>query len=93
MTKIKPVIATTLALGATALLASPAAHAMPVGDLASATGQISDGIQNVSWVCGPYRCWWRPNYYAYGPRYYGPPRFYGYGRRPFYRYGYRRWGW
>ena len=93
MTKIKTVIAATLALGATALLAPPAAHAMPVGDLASATAQISDRIQNVSWVCGPYRCWWRPNYYAYAAGYYGPPRFYGYGRRPFYRYGYRRWGW
>jgi hypothetical protein len=45
-------------------------------------------------VCGPYRCWWRPNYYAYGPGNYYGPRFYGYayGSRPFYRFGYRGWG-
>ena len=93
MTKVNT-MAAALALGAAALLTSPAAHAMPVGDLAAASAEISDGIQNVRWVCGPYRCWWRPNYFAYGPRfYYGPPRFYGFGPRPFYRYGYRRWGW
>jgi hypothetical protein len=66
--------------------------------LAIATARVADEIQNVRWVCGPYRCWWRPNYYAYAPGYYyGPPRFYGYGYgygpRPFYRFGYRRWGW
>ena len=21
-----------------------------------------------------YRCWWRPNYYSYGPRFYAAPR-------------------
>ena len=77
---------------------------MPVDGLAIATARVQDGIQNVRWVCGPYRCWWRPNYYAHAPGYYyGPPRFYGYGGPRFYRYGYaprpfygfgdRRWGW
>lgn len=93
MTKIKTAMAAAFALGAAALLTPPSAEAMPVGDPAVATANIS-GVQNVGWVCGPYRCWWRPNYFAYGPRfYYGPPRFYGYGPRPFYRFGYRRWGW
>src|SRR6266700_7797230 len=89
----KTAIAATLALGAAGLLLSPAAQAMPVDGLATATASFADGIQNVRWVCGPFRCWWRPNYYAYGPGYYyGPPRFYGYGYgpRPFYRFGYRR---
>jgi hypothetical protein len=94
MTKTKTAVAATLALGVATLLLSPTARAMPVDGLATATASVADGIQNVRWICGPYRCWWRPNYYAYGPGYYyGPPRFYGYGPRPFYRFGYRRWGW
>ena len=93
MTKISTAIAATLAFGATTLFVAPPAHAMPLGDLAAAAAQVQSGVQDVRWVCGPYRCWWRPNYYAYGPGYYyGRPRFYGYGPRP-YRYGYRRWGW
>jgi hypothetical protein len=91
MTKMKTALAATLALCSTALLTLPA-HAMPVGDLATATANISDGIQNVRWVCGPYRCWWRPNFASAPGLYYAPPRFYGYGPRPFHRYGYRRWG-
>jgi hypothetical protein len=94
MTKTKTAVAATLALGVATLLLSPTARAMPVDGLATATASVADGIQNVRWICGPYRCWWRPNYYAYGPGYYyGPPRFYGFGPRPFYGFGYRRWGW
>jgi hypothetical protein len=94
MTKTKTTMAAAITLGVATLLLSPTAHAMPVDDLAIPTTRVADGIQNVRWVCGPYRCWWRPNYYAYGPGYYyAPPRFYGYGPRPFYRFGYRRWGW
>src|SRR5882757_4431666 len=75
MSKTKTAIAATLALGVATLLLSPTARAMPVDGLATATASVADGIQNVRWVCGPYRCWWRPNYYAYGPGYYyGPPR-------------------
>jgi len=97
MIKLKLATAAALVLGAAALLLSPAARAMPFDGLAIAREAVPDGIQNVRWVCGPYRCWWRPSYYAYGPGYYyGPPRVYGYGYygpRPFYRFGYRRWGW
>ncbi len=39
------------------------ASAMPVDRLASATNQIADGVQDVRWVCGPYRCGWRPGPY------------------------------
>ncbi len=49
------------------------ASAMPVDRLASATKQIADGVQDVRWVCGPYRCGWRPGPYwgvsPWGPRY------------------------
>jgi len=93
MTETKTAMVATLVLGVATLLLSPAANAMPVDGLAIATTQSADGIQKVRWVCGPYRCWWRPSY-VYAPGYaYGPPRFYGYGPRPFYRYGYRRGGW
>jgi hypothetical protein len=52
--------------------------------------QVSN-VEQVRMVCDVWgRCWWRPNYYYYGPpRYYGP-RFYG----PRYyapRYRYRYW--
>jgi hypothetical protein len=84
MTKTKTGMAAALALGVATLFLSPAARAMPVDGLAATA--ISDGIQNVRWVCGPYRCWWRPSYYAHAPGYY-------YGPRRFYGFGYRRWGW
>jgi hypothetical protein len=85
-------MAAALALGAASLLFSVPVRAMTVDRLATATPTISDGIQNVRWVCGPYRCRWRPNYYVYAPGcYYGPPRFYV--PRRFYRFGYHRWDW
>lgn len=57
------------------------ASAMPLNGPALAATQIADGAQNVAYVCGPYRCWWRPGPYWGGP-YWGP----GY-------WGYRPWGW
>ena len=46
------------------------ASAMPANGLASAATQAAatNGVQDVRYVCGPYRCWWTPGYY--GPRYY-----------------------
>lgn len=67
------VLITAVALGSAAMAAAPAS-AMPVDNLAGATSNV----EQVRWVCGPFRCWWRP-----GPRYYGDygydygPRFYG----------------
>jgi hypothetical protein len=61
------------------------AAAMPVDNLARAT---LANVEQVHWVCGRYRCWWRPNYY-YGPRFYAAPRVYW---GPRYRYrAWRRW--
>jgi hypothetical protein len=63
-------------------LTAASASAMPVGALKPAADTVRVAPDNVAWVCGPYRCWWRP-----GP-YWGPRRFYGfYGPRPF------RFGW
>ena len=73
------------------------ASALPANGLAAPAASIKQttGVQDVRYVCGPYRCWWRPGpywgphygYYAYGP---GP-----YWHRPWgwHRWGWRRWGW
>ena len=65
-------------------LATGPASAMPANGLASAATQAAaiNGVQDVRYVCGPYRCWWRPGYY--GPRYYNyyvGPRHYWYWHR------------
>lgn len=66
-------VAAVLGLGAMGVSAS----AMPVNALTSVPQQTATGLQQVRWVCGPYRCWWRP-----GPAYWGP--------HPYWRRG---WGW
>jgi len=74
------IIAASAALFSATMLAVPAS-AMPVDNLA---GAMSGNAEQVRWVCGPVRCWWRPNYYGY--RFYGPRgRAYGYYGR------FRRW--
>jgi hypothetical protein len=86
---LRKALGVALVLGATAL-ALPASTtstaAMPLAGLDD--GVVRDGqtagIDQVRWVCGPYRCHWAPNYY-YGWRrpYWGP--------RPY--WGYRHYGW
>jgi hypothetical protein len=61
------------------------ASAMPLDGLKPATEGVQ-ATENVAWVCGPYRCWWRPGYRYYGPRAYG-----FYGPRRYGWYGHRRW--
>ena len=70
MKNLATVLAAAAGLGAVAF-APAGASAMPNG-LAAASKALSADVENVHWVCGPYRCWWRPNYYAYG--FYGPRR-------------------
>ncbi len=75
-----------VAISGAAMIANAAA--MPVAKLDTQAQQpAASMIQDVHWVCGPYRCWWRPNYYNY----YGPPWRPYY--HPYYRPYYRRWGW
>ncbi len=68
------------------------AQAMPLGDLAAASAAATHEATQVRWVCGPYRCWWRPNYYYAPPAYYGyyAPRRYYRWHGPRYRYGWYR---
>jgi hypothetical protein len=78
--KLAP-LALAAALSASAL--GGAAQAMPMNGLASASSQVSVHVDTVRWVCGPYRCWWRPGPYWGGPYW-----------RPHYGYwGWHRWGW
>jgi hypothetical protein len=68
MNRLKYVLAGAAALGAVAL-ASGSASAMPNG---LSWNALASNVEQVRWVCGPYRCWWRPNYYygyyGWGPR-------------------------
>ncbi|GAB4064749.1 hypothetical protein GCM10028812_04900 [Ancylobacter sonchi] len=71
----------SLALAATLGLGTPAQAgvAMPALAVAPAAAAATlPGIEPVRWVCGPWRCVWRPNYPAgwYVPPYargWGPP--------------------
>jgi len=77
-----------MALAVAALLSSGmlvgTASAVPLNGLTTAAvGQTSAGLQDVRWVCGPYRCWWRP-----GP-YWGPPPYWG--PRPYWGWHHRHW--
>lgn len=72
------------------------ASSMPANGLAAAVNTPApNGVQKIGWVCGPYRCWWRP--FTGGPfwapyRYWGPG-YAGYYCNPYYNpyctYGYR----
>ena len=75
MVNLKCALVGAVALGALAF-GSGSASAIPNGLPSDA---ISSNLQNVRWVCGPFRCFWRPNFYAF------------YGPRP-YAWGPRRWG-
>ena len=53
-------ITATLGLG----LAAPAAQAAVAGfDEGLTHRSAPSGLQDVRWVCGPYRCHWVPNYW------------------------------
>jgi len=85
-------LAAGLALAAAGLTAS-SASAMPMNGLDPAVATTSDlaanNTESVAYVCGPWGCRWRPNYWGPRPYGYGYRRFGGYG----YRGGYRRgWG-
>jgi hypothetical protein len=81
---------------------------MPAVNLGDISREVSSNVEQVVWVCGPFRCWWRPAFY-YRPIYVAPRPWgwgcggwgcggYGVGWyrpvRPWgWGWGYRRWGW
>jgi hypothetical protein len=84
MNSRKIVLAASAALLAGGLTLGSAA-AMPLSGLAIAASELQTNAEHVRWVCGPYRCWWRPAPYWVRPYPYG-----FYGPRPWYGY---RYGW
>jgi len=94
MRTLKAALVAAAALGGLAL-ATNTASAMPVGGLKAAADEVSTDLQNVVWICGPFRCWWRPVYY-YPRVYYYPyyrPYYRPWGWRPYWGWGWRRWWW
>lgn len=73
------------------------AAALPAANLASAA-KATTGIQQARWVCGPFRCFWRPSVFI-GPRWGWRRPLYGFYRprwgwhRPLYGFYRARWGW
>jgi hypothetical protein len=87
---VKMLAAGIVALGGVALSSGTACAAMPLGLSSAVKPALASNVDHVRWVCGPFRCWWRPNYYgAYG--FYDGPRFYGRGWRGGWHRGWRRW--
>jgi hypothetical protein len=78
----------------TVALASAPASAMPVSDLYAASKILTAETQKVVWVCGWYRCWWRPDFAYPAPYVYPAPLVY---YRPYWAWrpywGWRRWWW
>jgi hypothetical protein len=87
MKYLKHSLVAAIVLGGVALGAG-GASAMPNG-LPSATAAVASDVENVRWVCGPFRCWWQPGPWGfYGPRPWG---FYGRPWGPRWGWGWHRW--
>ena len=54
-----------------AAMASGTVSAMPADGLAPAAKQVAGDVQDVRWMCGPYRCWRTPG--PWGWPLLGPP--------------------
>jgi hypothetical protein len=75
-------------LGAVALAPAPSS-ALPVSNLGATSQSLSAETHKVVWLCGRYRCWWRPVFVYPGPYLYYRP--YWGSRQP--DWGWRRWWW
>jgi hypothetical protein len=87
MLNLKQALGVALVIGATGLTLPAAALPLAGVEHAVRDGQPAVRIEQARWVCGPYRCFWRPNYWG-GPGWRGP----GWGGPRYgWRGGYRRW--
>ena len=50
-----------------AAMAGGTVSAMPADGFAPAAKQVAGDVQDVRWMCGPYRCWGTPGPYWGGP--------------------------
>jgi hypothetical protein len=91
MSNVRKILQLALVAGAAGLAlpaASNTAAALPLAGLQSAVprdGETAARVEQARWVCGPYRCFWQPNYWGPGPRW-------GWGGGPGWGRG-QRWGW
>ena len=81
-------LAISLVASTALCVASTPTSAMLVANLAPAVSEFTLH-QSVRWVCGPFRCFWRPWGYYRPWAYYRPYPAYGY-YRPYPAYGYYR---
>lgn len=88
-------VAAAVATAALFVGAGGAASASPAKPGTAAAAQALGGApEAVRWVCGPYRCVWRPGGRVRGPSYargWGPPRRAGCYWSKVYRHGGWRW--
>jgi hypothetical protein len=87
-------LAISLVASAVLCVVSTPTSAIPVANLTPAVSELALH-QSVPWVCGPYRCWWRPFFFrrwGYYRPWYRPYGFYGYGGYGGYGYGYGGYG-
>ncbi len=89
MTTLRTTALALAALAGSAAMAGEAA-AMPANGPVAPTQQIGGTVEQVRWVCGPYRCWWRPGPYWGG---WGGPSYAYYGGGPYWPWGWGGWGW
>jgi hypothetical protein len=63
----KMALAGGLFLGVLAI-AENRASAIPLADQSvAAAAAPAQAVEKTRWVCGPYRCWWRPGWGWYHP--------------------------
>ena len=63
-TKLRSAVSGALLVGMLTFGAGQAS-AMPTLDHGLATRAPSTQVEQVRWVCGPWRCFWRPNYWGF----------------------------
>ncbi len=88
MVRVKIAAAAVACLLTTGMAAS--VSAMPINGTLSAEAQTTQNVQQVRWVCGPYRCWWRPGPYWWPGRPWG---WWGWHRWGWHPWGWHGWGW
>jgi hypothetical protein len=91
MTNVKSVLAAAAIVSAAMIAPAAAAPAANLATTAQTRAVVQPGVQDVRWVCGPYRCWWRPGPVWWGPRPWGWRGGWGWRRGWGWRGGWRRW--
>jgi hypothetical protein len=67
-----------LTFSGAANLVTSSVSAMPTSGLAALSREPSSAVQNIAWVCSPFRCAWRSDYWGFyqEPFVWSPPWLY-----------------